>query len=252
MNKLKIGDVVYFAGTPLNSNKHIVKWGVINFIDEYITLIDFYEVKNPTLINGKSIFEFKPEEEWKPLPKKWSYNTKLFEQNFERLPLEFKKLHVDKPEDILYAIEKGWLIKSTNNIHRTVTAEIDRHKGWRLRWETYIICNEPKYEVGVYFTNKEAYVKLKKTYEEAKEVVDELIKEDNRKRALSDEEWSIEEIDHTLKQWSDRMKINANSEKYIKTREFLVNLPDVFNVVTRVFGNNLQWKYDRQREWKNI
>ncbi len=253
MREFKEGDICYFAGffyptcgIPIGWRR-TVRWGVIQSMYKGGAFVDYYGIKNRNTINGKSIFEFKPEIEWHELPRRWTYDYPLFEEGYDALPEEFHRLRIDSPEDLQYGIEKGWLIKEKDNIHRPVEAEIIKNM-WRLRWRSYSPGNEPKIEVGDFLMLDE----LCHTYEEAKAKVQELIEEDIRENSLNDDEWSIEQIDRTLAKWARACEIDEESDRYKKAREFLVAQPDVFNIVSRFCDGKLQWKYDRQKKWKLV
>lgn len=62
-----------------------------------------------------------------------------------------------------------------------------------------------------------------------------------RQSALSDLEWSIEQIDKTLDRWKG---LSGATDKEVQNyREWLLGMKRVEDLETRISGGCLQWKY---------
>ena len=80
--------------------------------------------------------------------------------------------------------------------------------------------------------------------------VDENINEFHRQAALSDYDWSVEQIDKTLDMWK---AFNDASDKDVKAyRDWLLGMKDVENIETRLWGKQIQWKYWKNTRWNCI
>ena len=76
------------------------------------------------------------------------------------------------------------------------------------------------------------------------------IAEFRRQAALSDYDWSVEQIDKTLDMWK---AFNDASDKEVKAyRNWLLGMKDVENIETRLWGNEIQWKYWKNTRWNYI
>lgn len=202
--------------------------------------IDYLSLKENRRVNGIPIDEFKSEDRYNKLPKGWTYNTQLFEITHD----EIKECvgTISSPECIKEAYKNGLLVKDETKFNGVIESEITKD-GYRIvkkypQWQhhiSYVSIRPDK----VYFT-----------YEEAKKEVDENIAEFNRQANLSDYDWSVEQIDKTLDSWiniygeTDQLK-----EKY---KNWLLEMKNVEDIETRIFGGNIQWKYWKNKKWNNI
>lgn len=106
---------------------------------------------------------------------------------------------------------------------------------------------EPKSEVvrsdKVYFT-----------YEEAAAERDAKIAEFKRQAALSDEEWSLELIEKDVRRYLSLYfgVLSLEQDEVDKYMDFFKELPRVEDIETRLFGGTLQWKYCKNKAWKNV
>lgn len=242
--KFNKGDVVYFL---VNDEKIPYKKNVwFGTVEENYTTeicIQMYDPRERRVVNGIPANKFKTPTEWKKLPKGWSYNTKLFELDFEEPNEEEKKeFRIDNPEDIKKVISNGLLIKVQEKDHCIFETEIDKEKGWRIV-RKYYDNYKPPYVSRFYY---DVYA----TYDEAKEKADEIKAELDRQANLTDYEWSVEQIDKMLYKAA---KFNYITEEQAKEfRKRLLALDDVEEVCCRVCNRSVQWKYDHHKKWKTL
>lgn len=202
--------------------------------------IDYLSLKENRRVNGIPINEFINEERYRKLPKGWTYNTQLYKITYD----EIKECvgAISSPECIKEAYKNGLLVKDSTKYHGVIEAEITKD-GYRIvkkypQWEHHISHVSVRPD-KVYFT-----------YEEAKKEVDENIAEFHRQANLSDYDWSVEQIERTLNRWinfsgeTDQLK-----DKY---RNWLLDMKDVENIETRIYGRDIQWKYWKNKKWNNI
>ena len=172
-------------------------------------------------------------------------NTKLFEIEWrsDKDWSALGNLKINKPEDIKTAFEQGILIYLKDYDQTVPHSEIDKKLGWRIKKE---------HDDSVYVY---PHVTLQKdnafkTYAEAQAVIDAQEAEWKRQSELTDEEWSVEQIDHDLQRWT---KIySKSSEEVQKVRDFLLGMDKVEDIETRVFGGDFQWKYWKNKKWRTI
>ena len=181
---------------------------------------------------------------WQKLPKGWTYNTELFEMEWRNNDWAvLNTLRIDNSEDIKTALEKGILVYLKDYDQTVPHSEVDKKLGWRIRKE---------HDDSVY---KYPFITLQKnnafkTYAEAKAVIDAQEAEWKRQSELTDEEWSIEQIDHDLQRWA---KIYSKSpEEMQRVRDFLLGMDKIEDIETRVFGGDFQWKYWKNKRWNSI
>lgn len=205
--------------------------------------IDYLEPKELRLVDGVPLEEFKSEQHFRKLPKGWSYDTKLFEITYRKEPdFEGELIDIRSSESIKHAYDIGMLVKSDTIFHGVIDAEITKD-GFRIR---------KHYPVGEHYITHTSVMphKVYFTYEEAQKEVDENIAEFYRQAALSDYDWSVEQIDKSLDKFKGLSGI-SDSEKD-KYREWLLSMKNVEDIETRVYGGNIQWKYWKNKRWNNI
>ena len=134
------------------------------------------------------------------------------------------------------------MVKDSTIYHGDITTEITKD-GFRIvkkypMWKHHIDHTSVRPD-KVYFT-----------YEEAKKEVDENIAEFNRQASLSDYDWSVEQIDKTLKRY--QIINDATDEEVKQYRDWLLAMSNVEDVETRIFGGDIQWKYWKNKKWNNI
>lgn len=228
-----IGSVCYFVRK--NGHRWDIKFGTVEEHYPSAIVLQLYDLANTELIDGVPIEEFQHPTPWKKLPKGWSYDTELFKVTYRGLDISAIKL--TDPQSILRAIQEGILIKVQDKEYGFPYPEVTSEYGWRIVFQYDKYC--PSY-VSLQFD--EVY----ETYEEAQSVVDAHIAELERQAALSDLEWSIEQIDHNL----DRA-IFLSEENKKEVGKFLLSQDRVEDIETRIYMNNFQWKYKKNRRWVN-
>lgn len=236
------GDIVYWCHQ--RGHEYSVHYGMVDEQFSDAVVIDYIVPRERRRVDGVPINEFHSEQRYRKLPKGWTYNTKLFELTWDDFAPEEKEfvLDISKPETLKEAYDKGYLVKDNTIFHGVIEAEITKD-GFRI---------VKKYPRDLYHIDHVSIRpdKVYFTYEEAKKEVDENIAEFHRQAALSDYEWSVEQIDKTLK----RLQIiNAVSDKEVKAyRDWLLGMKDVENIETRLWGNKIQWKYWKNTRWNYI
>lgn len=242
-----IGSVVYFLRNYRGSREQYVGFGTV--IDHYTgeIAIQLWEPKDYRTIDGIPVKDFQTPTEWRKLPKGWTWNTVLFEVDWgtDRAPEEMKTtpFNIKDPAFILNAIEKGWLVKPSENDHAVFNSDIDKKYGWRIVRDYG--SSEKWYSEYV----SEHFLYVYATYEEAQAELDAINAEYQRIAELSDYDWSVEQIDHTLDQWQI---VGHTDEERERIRSRLLALDNVDEIVTRCYLGHVQWKYDRNRRWLNI
>lgn len=237
------GDIVYWCHHD-GHGKYSVHWGMVDEQFSDAVMIDYLEPRERRLIDGVPIDQFESEERFRKLPKGWSYDTKLFEITYSDYTEEEKnfRFSYDNPKKIKEAYDKGWLVKSENIFHGQIEADITKD-GFRIR---------KTYPMWKHHTN---YVSIRPdrvyfTWDEAKKIVDESIVEFMRQTELSDYEWSVEKIDETLAHYKNLT--GASDEEVKQYRDWLLAMKKVEDIETRLCGGEIQWRYWKNKRWKNI
>ncbi len=212
--------------------------------------VDFLERKENRYIDGVPIDEFRKHEngqKYKKLPKGWSYDTKLYDLEYRDNPEEAKLFdelcaRIDKPESLKKAFDLGLLVKSDTKFHGRIETDITK-EGYKVitkypMWQHYTTHTSIRTD-KVYFT-----------YQEAKDEVDANIAELKRQAALSDYDWSVEQIDKTLGFWQ-HLSGATDGEKNAY-RDWILAMENVEDIEVRISGGNIQWKYEKNKRWNNI
>ena len=240
--RFKDGDVVYWCHHNGNAN-YEVKFGRVDTQFSDAVVVDYLVAKERRLIDGVPIEDFESETRYRKLPKGWSYDTRLFELTLKDYP-EYKDIsfHLDNPEEIENAYDVGMLVKDSTIFHGNIESEIEK-EGFR------IVKKYPMWQHHIDHASIRPD-KLYFTYEEAKSEVDANIAEFMRQAALSDYDWSVEQIDNTLNRWQKIM--DSSDKERIKYREWILGMKNVVDIETRIFDGNVQWKYWKNKKWNYI
>lgn len=244
--KFHSGDVVYWVERHRQSPyEYYIDCGIVDEEFSDAVCAERLHIRDHRFIDNIPYNDFPQFTHWKKLPKGWTYNTKLFEIEWrsDKDWSALGNLKINKPEDIKTAFEQGILIYLKDYDQTVPHSEIDKKLGWRIRKEhdnsTYIYPH-------VTLQKDNAF----NTYAEAKAVIDAQEAEWKRQSELTDEEWSVEQIDHDLQRWA---KIYSKSpEEVQKVRDFLLGMDKVEDIETRVFGGDFQWKYWKNKKWRTI
>jgi hypothetical protein len=80
--------------------------------------------------------------------------------------------------------------------------------------------------------------------------LDAVFAEMKRQSELSDEEWSIEEIDKELDRHCAIYGIAPDVKE--RMRSYILEHDNVEDIVTRSCMGSFQWKYDRNKKWNTV
>jgi len=243
--KFQPGDVVYWVGRRRHSPyEYYVDYGIVDEEFSDAVCADRLHIRDNRYINDIPYKEFPSVTKWQKLPKGWTYNTELFEMEWRNNDWAvLNTLRIDNPEDIKKALELGILVYLKDYDQTVPHSEVDKKLGWRIRKE---------YDDSTYIY---PYISLQKdnafkTYAEAQAVIDAQEAEWKRQSELTDEEWSIEQIDHDLQRWA---KIYSKSpEETQRVRDFFLGMDKIEDIETRVFGGDFQWKYWKNKKWRTV
>ena len=245
LNNWKPGDIVYWMHKDGWWPK--VHWGMISDVYTDGLTVDYLEPYEVRRVNNIPINEFETESRYKKLPKGWTYNTELYKITYDERPKDFyTSTKQDDPASIINAYNKGYLVKSSSIFHGEITTDITK-EGYRIvkRYPVWYMSSSHKPTTATLLYS-EACV----SYKEAKDRCDAEIAEFKRQASLSDREWSIEQINHTLDHW--KKLYGKTDEETNNVRDKLFNKPYVEDLEVRLSNNELQWKYWKNKKWFNI
>ena len=137
-------------------------------------------------------------------------------------------------------------MKRSNIFHGEICSEITKdgwriHKGYPQDWginrtpnHTTVTCS-----------------KVYRTYDEAQKEVDEHIAEYKRQAALSDYDWSVEQIDKVLGYYKNIYDLtNSEVKQY---RDWILAQDDIENIEVRIHFGNLEWRnWMKHKRWHGI
>ncbi len=245
MHELKINpkfypqnSVVYWVESLKNGMKY-VEFGTV--IDHFpgVICIQLYTVNKKLMVNGVYTDEFVTPSRWQKLPKNWTYDTPLISIGYE-YPLE-PMYDIKDPATIQSNIDSGVLIKNQDFDWAKFETKIDKDNGWRV---------VRKYPDHVPYYTTIDFEKVYDNYQAAKDELDAYEQELHRQSELTDEEWSIEQIDKALHRWMTMCFVPEDTVQ--KYRDWIMKLEHIEDVEIRMCGQNIQWKYWKNKRWNNI
>lgn len=241
--KFPIGSVAYYVDTIPHSCKETVYYGIVE--ENYINSVALHllDLKKNRFIDGVSEYALKTPTRWQKLPKGWTYDTELFKLTEQNNFKKTSQYHIDNPEDILAAYRDGILVYVEDNDYCTFRSEVDKDKGWRVIRDYFYPDYHPSH-ISVSMDNIFA------TYQEAQAKVDKIEEEFKKQSEMTDHDWAIKDIDDTIASWGKFFNKTDTEKK--KVRDFLLSQGPAENIEVRHFGENMQWKYIKNRKWLDV
>ena len=200
-------------------------------------------------VKGIPIEEFEGTE-WKKIPKEWQDDYRKIETGLiYRLSAEEKAFiqekRIDNPADLKELYDKGILVTADKITNWKIETEINRNKEYR------IVRVIPAWTL-TYGEDHRTYTHLPKkdiftTYEEATQRAEEIKERWRTEDALTDEEWSIKEIDKVLRLFTDKERVK-------RWRAKLLSMDNIEELeIKKVDDNTVKWRYFSPRtEWKEL
>ena len=240
---LKSGDVVYFLKW---NKKHLpyVDYGVVDEVFHDVVYVDYVELPDTRTVTEKNIpiKDFETWDKYKKLPKGWTYNTDLVNMHWHDTGDDWLRTHTaEDPNAIKEGLELGKLVLARNNTKcYTVESEITK-EGYRL-----VKKYNSSYHCYTTFPWRDIYT----TCEDARKAKEDYLTELKRQAELTDEKWSIELIEKTLKRWKSIYGISDIDYDYV--RDMLLGMDNIVDLEVRLSGGRIEWKYWKNKKWHTI
>ena len=253
----KVNDIAYCV-KRINC-RPIVSFGIISDVwnSESKLHLKYLELVDDRLVNGIPIKDFE-RTKYKKLPKSWTYNTVLYdithsnirkeiaEKALSETGIDIWKLKIDNPEDIKIAYNYGLLVESEKNFHGTIETRIEKEHGYYVYKKWYALYDSGYRPTSNTFSFEDVYT----TYNEAQDVIDAHNAELKRQASLTDEEWSIEQIMHTIDRYAVIKQITPEMKEQYKNE--LLSFKNIEDLETRICGGCIQWKYVNNKRWNTL
>lgn len=244
-NRYESGEIVYFVNRNGTSNAHFVDIGVVDEQYSDGVRIDVLRPYDTRCVNGVPINEFETEQKYKKLPKGWTYDTKLFEITYKGKDIDatFGKMKVSNREDVKKAYEAGYLVKASTLFSGVIEADITK-EGYRIV-KKYPMWQRVEPTNMVLPTDK-----IYRNYDECNVWIENYNAELERQVSLSDNEWSLEQIDKTIGRFC---KINGLDEiEKERYHNFFAEMDNIEDIEARIFNNNIQYKHWKRKKWNDV
>ena len=244
--KFPQGSVVYYIESVQNTQ--LVKFGLAHEYFHDALRVKLLHVKDARLINGIPYSEFETPTRKKKLPKGWTYNTVLWEEDCsESLFDKIGGIQLNEPDKILEAYNKGYLIDAEKYDDSWIEAVIEQD-GYYLKRVYPSLYNQPQRRTNPYIFVP--YHKVYHTFEEAQKVVDDWKAEQQRKGQLTDFEWNKEALEYELGRFQ-RM-YNKSDEDIQQIKDFILTRPDFEDLDFKIGQGMFQFKNYKRKRWINV
>ena len=238
---MELGDIVYYIRNE--SGKLYIEAGIVEDIYPRVISVDNLVLNRKWTVDGVPAEKMALPTKKRKLPSGWTYDTQLFHmEDVTDYSLLTADLFTDK-EKIRKVYDAGLLIGERIYSPPHLTSKIDRD-GW---------CIDRDYTA--YAPDRHSAITLEKKlvfedYDSAAEKKAEVDAEYARIASLTDEEWSIEQIQHTVDRAAMYRMINPKrKQEYV---DKIVSYGNAIDIETRVFGANIEWKYEKEKRWKRV
>lgn len=249
---IKEGQIVFFLERH-NTQPHdfYIGYGVVDFYSCTDVCVDWLGRKDNRIVvtlDGKRtpFAEFKNDTEYRKLPKGWTYDTKLYDIEYDNSDAEtINKILSLKGVDkqVRTAYDCGILVKKTLTDYEGIDATVDKD-GYKLSRKLQMWVQHRT--GGTY-----RYDELFATFDEAQEALDAYKAEQTRIANLSDREWVLEDVHKTVNRHKNIY--HESDEYYEKVLDFFENRCDnIEDVEIRIYGGVIQWKYYNRKKWNSL
>lgn len=249
---IKEGQIVFFLERH-NTQPHdfYIGYGVVDFYSCTDVCVDWLGRKDNRIVvtlDGKRtpFAEFKNDTEYRKLPKGWTYDTKLYDIEYDNSDAEtINKILSLKGVDkqVRTAYDCGILVKKTLTDYEGIDATVDKD-GYKLSRKLPMWV---QHRTGGTYRYDELFV----TYDEAQEALDAYKAEQTRIANLSDREWVLEDVHKTVNRHKNIY--HESDEYYEKVLDFFENRCDnIEDVEIRIYGGVIQWKYYNRKKWNSL
>lgn len=256
--RFKKGDLVYFINRGgLFTPYYYVDWGIVEDVYAGTYGLKLYELRDVRAIDGIPIKDYNfNSTKWRKLPKGWTYNTRLYSET-EILTEEEREWRDEKvfenglPAAIwaFEGIENGWLVTPSSQDKRAhIEAEVTS-QGFR------IVSKHPMYEPSsnntiIHRACDYVSIPFHQVYASHSEA-NEFIIEDRARldkiANMTDREFFEYQVNTTLSKCD-----KYTEEQREKIKSMLFTDPKFEEIETRIWMGYLQWKYENNKNWKEI
>ncbi len=203
--------------------------------------VKFISSKDSRIINGIPIDEF---ERTKPqkLPKDWMKKQdthELYKLTYdESIGERAKDIPVRNKASIRKGLDEGVLVSGapTYSIQTGITKE---------GYTVYVERKVHERRSGTY-----NWFQIYDDFDSAMKYIKDYYAELERQSKLTDEEWSIEQIENTLGHYVKCYSIQPEEEQRI--RDIVFNLDRIEDVEARIGDGVFQWKYCKNKKWNTV
>ena len=245
MNKFKENDIVYVIRKTHTDYKKYVELGIVSCVSENNVRVEFLSLRERRTINGVNINDWS-DDKWHKLPKGWDKTSDLYEADTEPwedgVEEELKSVSIKDKDKIKDLYNRGIMTELYKTFTGSIQVEIDSHHGYRI-YQSWIYDNKLK-GATYHYTN------VYNTFDEAYEVIEEYEAELIRQSELTDEEWSLEQIDNEINYW--KSITNASPQEVMIVRNYILSQGDVVELECKHFRDGLKWKKEKQKRWNPI
>lgn len=244
------GTIVFWVGRRWSSHEPIVRVGIVDQQFAGECAVDYLLHKEDRIIycadypDGIGWDDFRQTYKSHKLPKNWSWDTKLYRVEFDNSIHEALMNYPFTADGAKRAYEDGLMVIPSRCRYDHIDDRID-HNGYQI----VMTPADPTLEECLYNTT----IPTDKLHRDAKSAIaerDAINAEYARQAALSDEEWSIEQIEKQLAKW--RLTFLPTQDDFDNVRSRLLALPNIADVETRTTSKGLEWKYFDKRRWNKM
>ena len=246
-----IGEILYFvrlSGHKYRPQDYKVDWGVVEYEYHDGIQIVMYEPRTDFTIDGIPCREYQFTDHRTKLPKGWTYNTELFKVEYAPWPEELSRTRRNDKTSLQAAIDKGFLIQRSQNIHWYPQSDITKD-GWKVIKAT---TDPYKVDESKIFYRCLPACKLFETFEAAEQGRLATVAEITRQCDLSDHDFALVKITETINHWAWVHGIDKEGTYYKKLVGFFEDLDRLEDVDVRPSAGGIEWKYYDRKRWNTV
>lgn len=253
-----VGSIAYYVKREHDGSRYGVWFGIVD--DQWFGKVSlhfltpkriskYYAAQCP---NGATLEEVIAKHCYKKhkLPKGWDCDVRLVEEKEDPKEREIlnsvmSKVDIKKPETILDAMKTGYLVRREPFDNLVIKSVVEKD-GFYLKAEdangmwSFHEPTERIIDLDDVFGDYESAATVARAHN------DELA----RQAALSDYDWSVEQIEKILAQWQHFT--SASPQEVDSVRKQIMDMKNIEDIECRMNGGNVQVKHWKREKWNTV
>lgn len=188
--------------------------------------------------------KFESETEMHKLPKKWSYDTKLYWVENRYPQGDHFVFNIDDRGKIEQLYKEGWFVEFDKNDHRHIDTEFD-HNYYKVVKKGYSMMYGNRYRKHLYYVLPHDRIFL--DYDKAQEKAKQLYEAEKTMSLISLHKCCMDALE-------EHLTFITDTDRRVKYRKKILSMGEIEKFILRHVDNKILWAYRDAKpfEWKEV